>query len=114
METGEIFMIGAMQPDAHDNTHYRNIYSMTIPNGVATVYRKAPAGPANNPGWAVQDTVETTWADVELRSLNENEDTALIHHGHFVVTLPINSSAEASADSSFFHCGSRSSPRMPL
>ena len=92
--TGEVFMVGALQPDVHDNTHYRNIYSLTLPNGVAKVYRKAPVGPSNDPGWAVQSLVETTWADVELRSLNENEDTALLHNGHFVVTLPNNSIVE--------------------
>lgn len=92
--TGEIFMVGALQPDAHDNTHYRNIYSLTKPHGVAQVWRKAPVGPSNNPGWATASVVETTWADVELRSLSEDEESSLLHHGHVVVTLPYNSKVE--------------------
>lgn len=92
--TGEIFMVGAIQPDVHDNVHYRNIYAMTKPQGIAYVYRKAPTGPANNPGWAVKTLVETTWADVEIRTVNENEELSLIHDGHVILTLPIDTVAQ--------------------
>ena len=92
--TGEIFMVGSLQEDSHDNVHYRNIYAMTKPNGEARVYRKAPVGPPGDPGWAVRALVETTWADVELRSLNENEEEALIHHGHVIMTFPQNCQIE--------------------
>lgn len=89
--TGEIFMVGALQEDAHADVHYRNIYALTKPHARATIIRKIPQGPADNPGWAVPVVVQKTWADVELRSLTEDEDKSVYHHGHVVITTPSNS-----------------------
>src|SRR5690606_19106717 len=58
------------------------------------VYRRAPVGPSNNPGWAVETLLESTFGDIEMRSVNENEDDLLTHRGHFFLTLPGNSSVQ--------------------
>lgn len=92
--TQEIFMVGSIQPDIIDNEHYRSVYSLTKPNGPAMVYRKSPVGPSNDPGWAIADLVEKTFADVELRTMTEQEDSSLLHHGHVIVTLPTDSAVE--------------------
>lgn len=88
--TGETFMVGALQEDSHQNTHYRNVYALHKPEGPATITRLSPVGPSSNPGWAQRVFVEETFGDVELRSVNENEDNTLNHYGHFFVTLPSN------------------------
>lgn len=89
--TGEQFIVGALQEDSHQNTHYRNVYALHKPRGIATITRLAPTGPSNDPGWAIQTTVETMFVDLEMRSVNENEDDTLTHRGHFFATLPFNS-----------------------
>lgn len=89
--TGEVFMVGALQMDAHADTHYRNVYSLTLPNGPAQIIRRTPKGPANDPGWAISEVIQDTWADVELNSLSRDEEQSLYHHGHMMITTPRNS-----------------------
>lgn len=92
--TQEVFILGALQEDVHKNTHYRDTWALHKPRAKTTIYRTAPAGPANNPGWAAETVLETTFIDFELRSVNENEDQHLIPRGHYVATLPASSAID--------------------
>lgn len=88
--TGEPFMVGNLQQDSHQNTHYRNVYALHRPMGMATIYRRLPTGPSSNPGWGVVQEIETTFVDLELRNTNENEEAIPAFKAHYFVTLPSN------------------------
>lgn len=92
--TGEIFMVGSLQQDSHANVHYRNVYALHRPAGIGVITRRAPAGPANNPGWAVETEVGPTWWDLELRSTNENEESTPFHRSFYFGTFPSNSAIQ--------------------
>ncbi len=89
--TGDILMLKTPQRDTHANDHYRTVIGGHLAAGVAVVKRLLPVGPPENPGWAVEATILTTFADVELRSVNENQDRELLNYGHFFLFLPANS-----------------------
>lgn len=87
--TGEVFMVGAAHKDSWDG-YYRFIAGLHLVQGAAVLRRRAPAGPSNDPGWAVETVVMTTFADAELRSADENQDREIQHYGSFFVFLPAN------------------------
>lgn len=87
--TTQVYFVGPRQDDHHQNTEYRHVYGVHQALGTATITRAEPAGPSNDPGWLVPAVLSpTTYADVELRSLNENEESQEVHRGHFFLTLP--------------------------
>ena len=86
--TGDILMLKTPQRDTHANVQYRTVVGGHLAAGVAVVKRLLPVGPPENPGWAVEATVLTTYADVELRSVNESQDRELLSYGHFFMFLP--------------------------
>lgn len=88
--TQEIFLLGTGQADTHANAHYREVYGLHRSAGVAVLNRKTPVEVLGVRGWAVDATVQTTFGDVELRSVNENQDAELINYGHFFMFLPSN------------------------
>jgi hypothetical protein len=88
-DTGEIFMVGASHKDAWDG-YYRFIAGLHLVQGPAVVHRRAPIGPSNDPGWAVDTVIATTFGDSELRSASENQDDSIEHYGSFFLFLPIN------------------------
>lgn len=89
--TGDILMLKTPQRDTHDNAHYRTVIGGHLAAGVAVVKRLLPVGPPENPGWAVEATVLTSFGDIELRSVNENQDRELLNYGHFFLFMPADS-----------------------
>lgn len=92
--SGEIFMVGTLQYDSNTNVAYRVIGGLHKAAGPAVLKRKAPTGPANNPGWAVESTILNGYADAELRSVNENQDTEIENFGHYFLFMPKDTPAQ--------------------
>ena len=88
--TGEVWMVGALQEDSYQDTHYRSVFALHKPQGLAAITRLAPTGSSGDPGWATSAAVETTWIDFELRSTNENEEGFPFYRSHYFLTLPSN------------------------
>jgi hypothetical protein len=88
-DSGEVFMVGASHRDVW-NGYYRFIAGLHLVQGAAVIHRREPAGPSNNPGWAVDTVVATTFGDAELRSSSENKDQEIEHYGSYFLFLPIN------------------------
>ena len=86
--TQEIFMVGTSQKDSISNRAYREITGLHEISGFAQVLRKTPVVVSNIKGWAVESLVRTSFADVELRSVNESQDKELINYGHFFLFMP--------------------------
>lgn len=91
IETGEIFMLGTGQHDVFQGGATRVVYGLHKTKGVATHRRLTPT-PGG--GWATNELVQVTFGDVELRSVNENQDVELQHYGHYFMFLPSNSTVE--------------------
>jgi hypothetical protein len=92
--TGQIFLIGQQSRDMLRGVYYRDVVSLHEALGAATINRRAPTGPSNNPGWAVSSLVESTFADYEMRSDNENQQDQVTQWGSFNITLPSDSTIQ--------------------
>ena len=79
--TGDVYILGQTRGDAVEGSHYLNLTVCHLvtdtphgSSGLATLYRKAPAGPPDNPGWLVEQQVGRAFTDLEFRtSANEPE-----------------------------------------
>lgn len=77
--TKDVYLLGQTRGDAIGGNHYLNLTVLHLvtdtPNmssGLATIYRKAPEGPADDPGWLVERELGKAFIDLEFRtSANE-------------------------------------------
>lgn len=85
--TGDIYIIGQGRYDAYTSSPYQAIYMLHLVSGLAgglaTVTRRVPQGPANDPGWLVTTTVGTYYVDIELRGATAEEGTVHQMAGQF-------------------------------
>lgn len=87
--TGEIFMVGNVQQDSYQNTAYRAVVGLHHSAvGPASVSRLTPAVTLGIKGWATSSLVRNTFADAEMRSVNERQDEELVNYGHYFLFLP--------------------------
>lgn len=73
--TGDVYMLGQTRGDAVEGQHYLNLTVCHLvtetPNGssgLATLYRRAPVGPEDNPGWLVEQQLGSAFVDMEFRT----------------------------------------------
>ena len=92
--TGQIFLAGQQSKDTLNSKYIRDVISLHEPQGVAIITRRLPAGPSNNPGWAIPVVLETTFGDYEIRSDNEDQNSQITQHGSWELTLPSNSAIQ--------------------
>lgn len=97
--TGATYIIGQERTDSDDNVAYHSmavchLTTESVTSGLCQVYRKSPKGPADNPGWLVEENVGQHYTDLEFRtSLNEPdlEDTRV---ESFVLWVPVQADLE--------------------
>lgn len=90
--TQEVYMVAHSFGDSHANSHYRTLRALHQSAGTALQYRKTPVENAGIKGWAVESLIATTFADTELRSVNEGQEAQLLNYGSFFVFTPSNTS----------------------
>lgn len=87
--TAEIFLVGNVQLDSYANTMYRAVIGLHhAAVGPASVSRMTPSVSAGIKGWATSTLVRNTFADAEMRSVNERQDEELTNYGHYFLFLP--------------------------
>ena len=76
--THDVYITGTTRKDARRGQPYVALTLLRLVTevpggsaGLATVTRKAPAGPVSDPGWAVETEVAKTWIDLEFLSSSE-------------------------------------------
>lgn len=77
--TKDVYLIGQTRGDARDGIHYLDMSvchlvtdTPNMSSGLATIYRKAPEGSADDPGWLVERELGKAFIDLEFRtSANE-------------------------------------------
>lgn len=93
--TGEIFLVGSSQDDAHLNTGYRRVFNAHEAYGVARVLRKLPQVKAGGElGFALSQQVEVTFGDYELRATDRLSDDRILGYGEYFLFLPSNSNVQ--------------------
>lgn len=86
--TGEIFMVAHTSGDTFKNVHYRNLSGLHQVLGTAVHRRKTPVVTAGVKGWAVESVVRNTFADFELRSVNESQEMQQLNYGSYFMFMP--------------------------
>lgn len=92
--TGQVFMVEGRQVDLVHDTPYMNVYNVHEVLGPAQVWRNAPTGPSNDPGWAVNVQAEATFGDVILQRAATDEEQQVNQYGFYTVYLPHDSTAQ--------------------
>lgn len=95
--TKQVYLIGQTRPDALDGNPYLEMTVLHLAteepggsSGLATIYRKAPAGPSENPGWLVEQEVAKAYMDIEFRTSANEADTYEIKVENYYAFLPRN------------------------
>lgn len=95
--TGDVYLIGQSRQDATaggGNPHIMLTVCHLVteePNGssgLATLYRKAPAGPGTDPGWLVETVLGQAYMDIEFRTSASEPETHEVRVQNFFGFLP--------------------------
>lgn len=91
---GDVYLVGQASRDVNFGQHYRSQFPVHRAMGLAQIQRYAPTGPADNPGWDQLQVIETNYADVELRTQQDDAQTERDVHGNFYIFLPADSAVQ--------------------
>ena len=95
--TGDVYIIGATRKDALKGVAYEAVTILQLATdvpggaaGLATFTRKAPAGPADDPGWLVDTVVGRSYTDLEFRSSSDEKDSEDLKIENFLFYTSLN------------------------
>jgi hypothetical protein len=95
--TQQVYLIGQSRSDAlaGDPTIQLSVCHLvtddgTSSSGLAEVTRRQPAGPANDPGWLVTQTLPPTFVDFEFRTSSTEADSYELKTGNYFGFVPSN------------------------
>lgn len=93
--TKDVYIVGAPRQDARGGKPYLQMIILQlatdIPNssgGYATVTRRVPMGPANDPGWLVDTVYAKCFVDTEFRTSSDEDETHDLKTENFLIYLP--------------------------
>lgn len=86
--TGDVYIIGQVRGDDRDDYEYDNIGISHLVTSTVEIHRRAPTGPSSNPGWLVDSTVGTHYADLEFRASVLGAEQHDSFDDEFFVILP--------------------------
>lgn len=97
--TGDVYLIGQSRQDAlggvpHVQLNVCHLVTEGSSSGLATLYRKAPIGPADDPGWLVDTMVTRCYMDLEFRTSANEADAFEVKVSNFTAHLPENVTCE--------------------
>ncbi len=84
-KTEQVYLVEGNQTDFYRDTPYMCVYNIHQARGAATIERRAPAGPSNNPGWAVTSVVEETYADIGFDRVAVDQDRIVNQYGLYTL-----------------------------
>lgn len=86
----EIYLVENPQGDVLSGQQYQTVYNIHRAIGGAQLSRKQPLGPSDDPGWAINNQVQNTFADVEFQRVPMDQETTVNQYGLYIVYLPSN------------------------
>lgn len=94
--TGDVYIVGQRRGDTLKGAHYLDLRVChlvtdegTGSSGLATLTRKAPAGPSNDPGWLVETELGVTYVDLEFRTSANEPDMHEVKVENYYAFAPI-------------------------
>lgn len=94
--TKEVYLLGTTRQDALAGNPYLGLTICQLvtetpggTSGYATITRKVPMGPPENPGWLVQTEFAKCFVDTEFLTSNEETDTTDLRIERYTAYLPI-------------------------
>lgn len=91
---GGIYLVEQEQGDLFNNEHYMSVYNVHEARGTAVVTRRAPEGPAEDPGWAVETVLEETFVDIIFDRVTLDQIHTVNQHGIYTIQLPSDSKVD--------------------
>lgn len=92
--TSDVYLLGQSRSDAQGGSPYVSLVVCHLVTeepggsaGLAKLYRKAPVGPADDPGWLVESLVATGYADIEFRTSATEADTLDVKVENYLCTM---------------------------
>ena len=89
-----VYMVGASQKDLQQNVGYREVTGVHIARGSAVVRRLTPQTVSGKSAWATNEVILNSFADVEIRSVDDSQETRIDNYGHYFLTMPLNTALE--------------------
>lgn len=80
--------MGELRKDSEQGVAYDQVGVLHRTTAIATISRKAPVGPGNDPGVLVASEIGKHYADVELRSASEVEEHENDFEGDYFMMMP--------------------------
>jgi hypothetical protein len=90
-KTNQIFLIEGNQPGLFKDTPYLNVYNVHECSGPAQIWRLAPTGPSNNPGWAANTKIEDTFSDAGFDRVPTDQESIVNQYGLYTLYFPSDS-----------------------
>ena len=86
--TGAIYMMGELRKDSQSSVAYDQVGILHRSTTLGTINRRAPAGPAEDPGWLVETEIASHYMDMELRSASEIDEHEQRYDGSYFAVMP--------------------------
>jgi len=93
--TKQVYLLGQTRADALGGNPYIEMTVLHLAtdepggsSGLATIYRKAPIGPEESPGWLVEQEVAKAYVDLEFRTSANEADTFEVKVENYFAFLP--------------------------
>lgn len=94
--TKDVYMMGVTRKDALGGNPYVGLTILQLVTdepggsaGLATIYRRVPMGPPEDPGWLVNSVFARTWVDTEFLTSNDETYTTDLRIERYVAFLPM-------------------------
>lgn len=91
----QIFLVEGVQPGLFKDRPYLNVYNIHQTSGAAEIWRRAPAGPSNDPGWAINTKVEDTFSDAGFDRVPTDQADIVNQYGLYTLYFPSDSGVRA-------------------
>ncbi len=87
-QTEDIFMVNTQREGLFNNSRYINTMNVHQITGTAEIWRRAPTGPSNDPGWATNVKVEDTFYDANFGRGYTDQENNVDQLGLYTLYMP--------------------------
>lgn len=87
-EVAGVYLVEGRQGDSYRGGAYQNVYNLHEVAGTAQIWRAAPTGPNDDPGWAVNAKLQDTFADVLFQRVPMDQEQSVDQYGLYSLYLP--------------------------
>lgn len=93
VQTQAVYLVEGTEHSLFNDVPYLQVYNLHTVVGAAELWRKAPTGPSNDPGWATNVKQQDTFADIGFDRTSTDQNDAVNQYGFYTLYLPSDCSA---------------------